>query len=88
MRRVDGDAHQCVISASLVMADFANVKATLFGQEWRVDHVHRVGKTPHETGENRRSNRLDIQFRRSALNLNSNIVQIIVRQLANQRTQF
>ena len=45
---VDGYAHQCVISAGLVMAHFANVKATLFCQKWRVDHVHCIRKTTHK----------------------------------------
>ena len=70
------------------MADFANIKPALFCQKWRIDHVYRVGKTPHETGKHSSRNWFNIQFRRRALNLNRDIVEIVMRQLANKRTQF
>ena len=47
---VDGNAHQRVISAGLVMAHFANVKAALFCQKRRVDHVHCIRITTHKAG--------------------------------------
>ena len=42
----------------------------------------------NEAGKNGRGNGLDIQFSGSALNLNRNVIQIVVRKLANQRTQL
>ena len=85
---IHGHADKRMICARFVMADFANVKPALFSQIRRVDHVHRIGKAAHKTGQHCRCNRLHIELGRRAFDLDRDVIEIVVGKLPYERTQF
>ncbi len=58
------------------------------GEEGRVDHVHRVGLHAQEAGEHGRDDRLLVELGRSALAVDRDARNDVVRELADQAAQL
>ena len=83
-----GDAHERVIVAIAVVAHFADVEAAFAREVRGVDHVHAVRIAAHQAGEHRGGDRLEVQLGRRSLDLDRNLGEIVVRELADEAAEL
>ena len=77
-----------MIHAFAVMAYFAHIQPALLGEERRVDHVHRVRIAAHQPRQHRAGDRLGIELGCRAFNLDRDLVEVAVGQLADQAAKL